>query len=584
MLPSRMVNFLQVLCLVALVFGAVLWFSWVQETMRTVRVPERLGEIVVYGVEEKNALDLAKVISVGFVGSVAEHKRVVAFINSASRTRSGDEISALNRISSPAPSLLKTSTELDPGKVDIKLEIAGAKLETQGLQRFLYPTGPRKGSISISVILNSSDRTNFAGVASASFPEDSDYGFSLNVTGSADSVAQQIALRYIQAHYAKEDQFYSALSADDFRKFWEGRTKAATIVLKRAGSAIDDEPARVEARDVLKSIDHLVRRYRNRGEIQKLAAYLSSVAHDYVSAKEQLEYAANVATNGDEGPRLKKLIKKIEQDINKRGTSVRADSALEPLEATIMKQAAIADTGLAAAAQKAQAAGRQVRVTVLLGPTDSFPQFGDRVGALSRVGRTDADQLREHTNGVAGLIAALAPTSRVQVISVFDKDSGAADTDVIAGIERALSENSQILVVPLGPLKASVMYEHVFRKTVELGTFVLAAAGNEGVDARLSGAAIAGVVYVGSSEGNKRASYSNYGSDVAIYAPGSVLTYSNPTTLVEGSGTAIAIVAAAVANLIAASTHDHPTPGDIEHLLLAKAKPMEGGRLLYVGD
>ena len=71
-----MTIFAQLICFVTLGIGFFLWFSWVQDTMRTIKVPERLGEIAVYGVEEKNALNLAKVISVGFVGSVAEHKRV----------------------------------------------------------------------------------------------------------------------------------------------------------------------------------------------------------------------------------------------------------------------------------------------------------------------------------------------------------------------------------------------------------------------------------------------------------------------------------------------------------------------------
>ena len=490
MLSLPMTIFAQLLCFVTLGIGFFLWFSWVQDTMRTIKVPERVGEeIAVYGVEEKNALNLAKVISVGFVGSVAEHKRVVAFINSASANRPTDEISALTHISSPAPSLLKTANTEAPN-LDIKLEFAGAKLETQGLQQLLYASGPQKAAVSIPVILNNDakdDKASFSGVASANFPEDSDYGFSLTVSGSASVIAQQVASRYIQAHYAKGDQFYSALSPDDFRLFWDARTRAAAIAFKRAGGAAqEDKPAILEARDVLMSIEPLVKRYRSRGEMQKLAAYLSTVVGDFVSAKEQLKRAAEVADSA-ERVRLEALIKKLDQDVSKIIPAVSLAVAGESQEAAIVKQKALEGTGLFASAAKAHA-GRQVEVRVVLGPVDAFPQFGDRIARLDpKEGKDDAF-IREHTNSVVGLIAALAPTARIRVIPALDGSGAGKTTDILAAINRAVSEKGDILVVALGPLRSDTLFERTFEAAVRTGFLVMAPAGNEAVSAELAGA------------------------------------------------------------------------------------------------
>ena len=547
------------------------------------KVPEQLSQITVHGVDDKNAQDLARAISVGFVGWLAEHKRTVAFIDNASRVGPPDAIAALTRLSAAPPSLLSTSDV--PGNVDIKLEIAGAKFETQGLRHLLASTRQEKGTLALSLLLTPAENNTFNGTASASFSEDSDYGFALPISGSAAVIAQQLAFRYLQAHYAKSDYFYAVLSADDFRIFWEARRKAAEIAVRRTSGPAKDDLATTEARDTLKSIDHLIKRYRKKPDVQKLGAYLAILVEDYISAKEQLDHVAQFAA-GEEKRQLVSLIARLNSDIAQTIPSSSIETVAGKSEAALVNQRALVGTGLQRISQRAAANGKPVRVYLLLGPVDKFPQFGDRVSSVGGESGSDREFPRAHTNGVAGLIAALAPTARVKVVPVLDETGTTGEFEIIKGIDAALNEGADVLVIPLTLRAESVAMRRTLEAAVEKGVMAVLPAGNDRKNQSLEGPPVEGVMYVGALERDgKRAEYSNFGSGVTLFAPGSVLTYVTPTTLRESKGTTYAatIVAAAAANIIAVSK-ERPSPAVVKGLLLAKAKVSDGERVLFLPE
>ena len=159
-----MTVFLQILS-----FGAILglfvgWCAWVYETNRRIDTPEFLASIHVHGVEASKAQALAQSITVGVVGQVAEHKRVVEFVNSASKTPSDrTEIGAYLHISQPAPGLIAAPEA--PSALDITVEIAGSKIETKGLQAF-FAGGQKRGGLTLSMLLEELD----GGKLKSSFP------------------------------------------------------------------------------------------------------------------------------------------------------------------------------------------------------------------------------------------------------------------------------------------------------------------------------------------------------------------------------------------------------------------------------
>jgi subtilisin family serine protease len=190
--------------------------------------------------------------------------------------------------------------------------------------------------------------------------------------------------------------------------------------------------------------------------------------------------------------------------------------------------------------------------------------------------------LKEHTNGVVGLLAELAPTAVIRVFPVLgDTKAAVSPLDVTTAMESAVMEGAQVLLVPLGfPGGLDMTIRAVVKFAIARGIFVVWPAGNEGkaIERRHTDQ---GAVYVGAVENDNRALYSNYGTGVTLFAPGSVLTYTTPTAYGESTGTSYSatIVAAAAANLIAASPMP-PSPVDLEAQLVRQTRERDGMRIL----
>lgn len=589
-----MTVYFQIAVLALLVIGSVGLGRWVYESNRAIQAPEQLSPILIHGVSESESTGLADAIAVGIIGRIAEHTRTVDFINeAAASTEDANDIRALTRISQPAPSLIQAANT--PQALDIAIEFAGSKVETKGLQSFFGLNSPKRGALSISLLLEKHD-SKLVGLASSSFPPNKAYGFSVPVEGSTREAAESIAMRFIQAHYAAQDSFYSALDPQDFQILWKIRRRAAEIALRASGGSATGEinPIRDEAKVAYDEIAHLVRRYTRRPEFQKLGAYLASVSEDYEQAIIHLQLVKRSSEDADVRVPLTRMIVALETDASARlqasatRVSVSSDVSsgetdVSELELTVLAESALTSAGITALANQVRSnrSARSPEVVLVLGAFDEFEPFGDRVSPLDERDRDPDDQLLSHTQNVASLIATLAPTARIRVVGALSGYGSGTKPDVIAAVDRAVGANPEIIVLPLGPFNTEADWSMLTRAGKR--SLVLVAAGNDGLEMSGAETDIPGVMYVGAATAEGRESYSNYGEGVDLFAPGSALTFSGTGKIERMRGTSFSVaIAAAVAANFAALEKSRLEPNTLEQRLQASTVSSTGGKLLSI--
>ncbi|MFF9572647.1 S8 family peptidase [Streptomyces sp. NPDC014685] len=206
-----------------------------------------------------------------------------------------------------------------------------------------------------------------------------------------------------------------------------------------------------------------------------------------------------------------------------------------------------------------------------------------------------------HGTHVAGTVAGnsygVAKKAKIVAVRVLD-DSGSGTTEqVVAGIDwvTANAVKPAVANMSLGGGADSVLDEAV-RKSIASGVTYAVAAGNESTDASTkSPARVAEAITVGSTtNSDARSSFSNYGSTLDIFAPGSSITSAwntsdSATNTISGTSMASPHVAGAAALYLA----DHPSesPAQVSAGLVAAASsgvvtnPGSGSpnRLLNVG-
>ncbi|MEU5366918.1 S8 family serine peptidase [Streptomyces sp. NPDC005925] len=198
---------------------------------------------------------------------------------------------------------------------------------------------------------------------------------------------------------------------------------------------------------------------------------------------------------------------------------------------------------------------------------------------------------------VAGTLHGVAKKAKIVGVRVLD-NSGSGTTDqVVAGIDWVARNAVKPAVanMSLGGGADSAL-DTAVRNAIASGVTFAVAAGNESTDASTkSPARVSEAITVGATtSSDARASYSNYGSIVDIFAPGSSITSSwntgdSATNTISGTSMASPHVAGAAALYLA----DHPTatPSQVSSALTSAAttgvvtSPGTGSpnRLLYVG-
>ena len=133
-----------------------------------------------------------------------------------------------------------------------------------------------------------------------------------------------------------------------------------------------------------------------------------------------------------------------------------------------------------------------------------------------------------HGTFIAGVVRAIAPQAEVVVKSYFNKAGAVFEADLADRLAEVMDEDPDIISLSAGSttrFDIPSMGLDTFTRPRQGGAdgpVLVAAAGNDGTDQRFWPAAYPEAVSVGAlaANGTSRASFSNYGSWVDVYAPG----------------------------------------------------------------
>ena len=195
------------------------------------------------------------------------------------------------------------------------------------------------------------------------------------------------------------------------------------------------------------------------------------------------------------------------------------------------------------------------------------------------------DDCQGHGTHVAGTVAGstygVAPQATVVPVRVLDCSGSGSTAGVIAGIDWMIAHHTAgtpaVANLSLGGGYSPAMNEAVARAVAD-GIVMAVAAGNENEDAcGVSPASEASAMTVGATEANDaRAYYSNFGSCVDIFAPGSSIVSagtSSPTARRSLSGTSMATPHVAGAAALLLEVTPALTPAAVASALSISATP-----------
>jgi subtilisin family serine protease len=175
--------------------------------------------------------------------------------------------------------------------------------------------------------------------------------------------------------------------------------------------------------------------------------------------------------------------------------------------------------------------GVQVYVfdTGIMTTHDEFSGSRARCG-INVIKNETCDDLKGHGTHVAGTVGGktygIAKSVDLINVKVLDKDGNGNVADVLVGLEYVLQQKKDqpdipmIVHLSLGSANSST-FNNAVNKVVDAGIFVVAAAGNSGIDACSTSPASAekGITVGGLDVGDTLPSWSNYGPCVDLYAP-----------------------------------------------------------------
>lgn len=193
-------------------------------------------------------------------------------------------------------------------------------------------------------------------------------------------------------------------------------------------------------------------------------------------------------------------------------------------------------------------------------------------------GTSDCNGHGTHVAGtVAGATWGVAKAARLVPVRVFGCTGGSANSTIIAGINWVASNHVKPAVANMslgGP--ASSATDTATNNLINAGVTVVVAAGNDNANAcNYSPARVANAITVGSTTStDARSSFSNFGTCVNIFAPGSSIrsawyTSSTATNTISGTSMASPHVAGAAALYLAANPS--ASPATVRNALYSKA-------------
>ncbi|RYI28847.1 peptidase S8 [Bacillus infantis] len=185
----------------------------------------------------------------------------------------------------------------------------------------------------------------------------------------------------------------------------------------------------------------------------------------------------------------------------------------------------------------------------------------------------------EKGNGIGGY--GINPNAKILPINVFDGYNAGSDYVIAEAILYAVDHGAKVINMSLGGYGESKIMEEAVEKAISAGVTVVAAAGNESTDEYPTPASYEGVISVGSTNSKYQlSSYSNYGPQVDVVAPGEAVYSStyypsrNQSSFTEMDGTSMASpVVAGVASLIL-SKYPDLKPYQVEALIETTARDL----------
>lgn len=213
----------------------------------------------------------------------------------------------------------------------------------------------------------------------------------------------------------------------------------------------------------------------------------------------------------------------------------------------------------------------------------SHSQFGGR--AVNGYDAVDGDTVAQDGNGhgthvastIAGSTYGIAKQARIVAVRVLNNAGSGTTAGVVAGIDWVTANHSgpSVANMSLGG-GASTAIDTAVRNSISSGVTYAVAAGNSNANASsYSPARVTEAITVGATTNtDARASYSNYGSILDIFAPGSSITagwYTGDTATNTISGTSMATPHVAGAAAVYLAGHPSATPAQVASALTAGA-------------
>ena len=213
----------------------------------------------------------------------------------------------------------------------------------------------------------------------------------------------------------------------------------------------------------------------------------------------------------------------------------------------------------------------------------SHAQFGGR--AFNGYDAVSNDNVAQDGNGhgthvastIAGSTYGIAKQAKIVAVRVLNNAGSGTTAGVVAGIDWVTANHSgpSVANMSLGG-GASTAIDTAVRNSISSGVTYAVAAGNSSANASsYSPARVTEAITVGATTNtDARASYSNYGSVLDIFAPGSSITagwYTSDTATNTISGTSMATPHVAGAAAVYLAGHTSATPAQVASALTAGA-------------
>ena len=197
----------------------------------------------------------------------------------------------------------------------------------------------------------------------------------------------------------------------------------------------------------------------------------------------------------------------------------------------------------------------------------------------------DGDTTAQDGNGhgthvattIAGSTYGVAKKAKIVAVRVLDNNGSGTTAGVIAGVDWVTTHHSgpSVANLSLGG-GASTSLDNAVKKSIASGVTYAVAAGNSGVDASSSSPArVSEAITVGATDSSDtKASWSNYGSVLDVFAPGVSITAGwntsdTATNTISGTSMATPHVAGAAAVYLAG--HTSATPAQVASALTGGA-------------